>query len=85
MKFVFQFPEQNKSACIYSYRNEVFSISSLDSALVGTMSGKWWEIPRDLLTLGNTLGSGAFGMVKKGQLEMEKESMTCAVKMLKSE
>ena len=46
---------------------------------------EWWEIPRDSLQVGEQLGSGAFGEVKKGVLTKGDETMMCAIKMLKRE
>ena len=46
---------------------------------------QWPEIPRDYLKLGDELGSGAFGVVKKGYLMRNDKVIECAVKMLKSE
>nr|XP_024218987.1 vascular endothelial growth factor receptor 1 isoform X2 [Halyomorpha halys] len=47
---------------------------------------KKWEFPRDKLKLGKQLGSGAFGIVVKGQaygLHEDNELVTVAVKMVK--
>ena len=47
---------------------------------------KWKEFSRANLTLGEELGSGAFGEVFKGTVsdnEEEKQKIPCAVKMLK--
>ena len=44
---------------------------------------KWWEIPRESLKIGDGLGSGAFGDVKKGYLTIGEKTEVCAVKMLK--
>ena len=46
---------------------------------------QWPEIPRDYLKIGEELGSGAFGVVKKGYLMRNDKVIECAVKMLKSE
>ena len=46
---------------------------------------EWWEIPRDSLQVGEQLGSGAFGEVKKGFLTKGDETIMCAIKMLKRE
>uniref|UniRef100_A0A2S2Q3V2 receptor protein-tyrosine kinase n=1 Tax=Sipha flava TaxID=143950 RepID=A0A2S2Q3V2_9HEMI len=43
-----------------------------------------WEVPRDNLSLGKTLGEGAFGKVLRGEAYLiENEMTTVAVKMLK--
>ncbi|XP_026301103.1 fibroblast growth factor receptor homolog 1 isoform X2 [Apis mellifera] len=44
-----------------------------------------WELPREHLTLGNTLGEGAFGKVVRAQTNTGKPGIPCvvAVKMLK--
>lgn len=45
-----------------------------------------WEFPRDRLTLGKELGSGAFGVVRRGDavgINNRQGSTTVAVKMLK--
>ncbi|XP_012526054.2 fibroblast growth factor receptor homolog 1 [Monomorium pharaonis] len=44
-----------------------------------------WEIPREYLTLGHTLGEGAFGKVVKAELKVNKPGIpnVVAVKMLK--
>ena len=44
----------------------------------------WWEIPRNSIKIGDELGSGAFGEVKKGTLIIGEKTQDCAVKMLKS-
>ena len=44
----------------------------------------WPEIPRDYLKIGDELGAGAFGVVKKGFLMRNNKVIECAVKMLKS-
>ena len=47
-----------------------------------------WEFPRDRLTLGKELGSGAFGVVRAGEavgINNRQGSTTVAVKMLKRE
>ena len=50
------------------------------------LRGSWREIPRDVLVLGEELGSGMFGRVVKAWLRKESgESQMCAVKMLKGE
>ena len=46
---------------------------------------EWWEIPRDSLQVGEQLGSGVFGEVKKGVLTKGDETIMCAIKMLKRE
>lgn len=43
----------------------------------------WPEIPRDYLKIGDELGAGAFGVVKKGFLMRNNKVIECAVKMLK--
>ena len=44
----------------------------------------WEEIPYEKITLMNELGSGAFGVVYKGELEQDNGNVTpCAVKTLK--
>ena len=44
----------------------------------------WEEIPYEKITLMNELGSGAFGVVYKGELEQDNDNVTpCAVKTLK--
>ncbi|XP_076036134.1 vascular endothelial growth factor receptor 1-like [Oratosquilla oratoria] len=48
---------------------------------------KAWEIPRNRITIGTQLGSGAFGRVVKGKvagLQEGRESTTVAIKMCKS-
>lgn len=45
---------------------------------------QWPEIPRDFLKIGEELGSGAFGVVRKGYLMRNNKVIECAVKMLKS-
>lgn len=47
-------------------------------------SRQWPEIPRDYLKIAEELGSGAFGVVKKGYLMRNDKVIECAVKMLKS-
>lgn len=45
-----------------------------------------WEFPRERLTLGKELGSGAFGVVRQGEavgINNRQGSSTVAVKMLK--
>lgn len=43
-----------------------------------------WEVSRDNLSLGKTLGEGAFGKVLRGEAYLvENEMTTVAVKMLK--
>ena len=60
----------------YSYANESFRPSEVN----------WKEIPYEKLTLMNELGSGAFGVVYKGELKRENSDVTpCAVKSLKGE
>ena len=50
------------------------------------LRGSWREIPRDVLVLGEELGSGMFGRVVKAWLRKESgQSRMCAVKMLKGE
>jgi len=46
-----------------------------------------WELPREYLTLGNTLGEGAFGKVVKAQMNITRPGIpsVVAVKMLKGE
>ncbi|KAL9961359.1 hypothetical protein ACROYT_G030281 [Oculina patagonica] len=44
---------------------------------------QWPEIPRDFLKIGEELGSGAFGVVRKGYLMRNNKVIECAVKMLK--
>lgn len=44
---------------------------------------QWPEIPRGYLKIGEELGSGAFGVVKKGYLMRNDKVIECAVKMLK--
>ena len=46
---------------------------------------QWPEIPRGYLKIAEELGSGAFGVVKKGYLMRNDKVIECAVKMLKSE
>ena len=48
------------------------------------MEKNWWEIPRNSIKIGDELGSGAFGVVKKGFLIVGDKTEECAVKMLKS-
>ena len=43
----------------------------------------WWEIPRKTIKIGDGLGAGAFGEVKKGFLTIGNKTENCAVKMLK--
>ena len=44
----------------------------------------WKEIPYEKITLMNELGSGAFGVVFKGELKQDNGDVTpCAVKTLK--
>ena len=44
----------------------------------------WNEIPYEKITLMNELGSGAFGVVYKGELKQHNGNVTpCAVKTLK--
>ena len=45
---------------------------------------QWPEIPREYLKIAEDLGSGAFGVVKKGYLMRNNKVIECAVKMLKS-
>lgn len=45
---------------------------------------QWSEIPRQYLKISDELGSGAFGVVKKGYLMRNNKVVECAVKMLKS-
>ena len=45
---------------------------------------QWPEIPREYLKIAEELGSGAFGVVRKGYLMRNNKLMECAVKMLKS-
>ena len=45
---------------------------------------QWPEIPRDYLKVVEELGSGAFGVVRKGYLMRNNKVIECAVKMLKS-
>lgn len=47
-------------------------------------SRQWPEIPRNYLKIAEELGSGAFGVVKKGYLMRNDKVIECAVKMLKS-
>jgi len=44
---------------------------------------QWPEIPRDYLKVAEELGSGAFGVVRKGYLMRNNKVIECAVKMLK--
>lgn len=44
---------------------------------------QWPEIPRAYLKIAEDLGSGAFGVVKKGYLMRNNKVIECAVKMLK--
>lgn len=44
---------------------------------------QWSEIPRQYLKISDELGSGAFGVVKKGYLMRNSKVVECAVKMLK--
>ena len=46
---------------------------------------QWPEVPRDYLKIAEELGSGAFGIVRKGYLMRNNKVIECAVKMLKSE
>ncbi|KAK3714896.1 hypothetical protein QZH41_010902, partial [Actinostola sp. cb2023] len=51
----------------------------------GKLEKLWKEISRDKIEIIGSLGSGAFGEVKKGRLELVKDEFElCAVKMLKS-
>ena len=45
---------------------------------------EWLEVPRDFLKIAEELGSGAFGVVRKGYLMRNNKVIECAVKMLKS-
>jgi hypothetical protein len=42
-----------------------------------------WEIPRENLVLGDVLGEGAFGIVRKGVLQEDDNWRDVAVKMLR--
>jgi hypothetical protein len=42
-----------------------------------------WEIPTDNLVLGEVLGEGAFGIVRKGMLHTGEKQRDVAVKMLR--
>lgn len=42
-----------------------------------------WEIPRSNLVLGDVIGEGAFGIVRKGVLQDGNNSRDVAVKMLR--
>lgn len=44
---------------------------------------EWLEVPRDFLKIMEELGSGAFGVVRKGYLMRNNKVIECAVKMLK--
>jgi len=46
-----------------------------------------WEVPREYLTLGDTLGEGAFGKVVRAEINIGKPGIpnVVAVKMLKGE
>lgn len=58
----------------YAYTNDFFKTSDVH----------WKEIPYENITLLNELGSGAFGVVYKGEIIREKGDVTpCAVKSLK--
>jgi hypothetical protein len=42
-----------------------------------------WEIPTENLVLGDVLGEGAFGVVRKGTLQLGEKRKAVGVKMLK--
>lgn len=42
-----------------------------------------WEIPAENLILGDVLGEGAFGIVRKGMLHVDEKRRDVAVKMLR--
>ena len=48
-----------------------------------SVTKNWWEIPRGSIEIGEKLGSGAFGEVKKSHLTIGNKTEICAVKMLK--
>ena len=51
------------------------------------MVNKNWEIPFECITLGEELGSGAYGTIQKGIIDCchQDEPIDVAVKLLKSE
>ena len=65
------------------FQNYEESLVRYQTAIEVGTSKQWWEISRDSLEVGNQLGSGAFGEVKKGVLTKGEETITCAIKMLK--
>ena len=70
------YQDQNVKGLKYSYINDSFKPSEVH----------WVEIPYENIKLLDELGSGAFGVVYKGELTQSKGDFTpCAVKALKGE
>ena len=67
-----------------NYEREFKNVGWTQTYLESISSRQWREIPRDSLQVGDQLGSGAFGEVKKGVLTNGNETVVCAIKMLKS-
>ena len=70
------YEEKNVKGLTLSFKNDAYKPSELN----------WEEIPYENLKLLNELGSGAFGIVYKGELLQDNGNVTaCAVKALKRE
>ncbi|XP_078343668.1 angiopoietin-1 receptor-like [Oculina patagonica] len=71
---VAMYEEENVKGLTYSYKNDAFKPSEVN----------WEEIPYKNITLLNELGSGAFGVVYKGEVTLDNGNVIpCAVKALK--
>ena len=70
------YEERKVKGIKFSYTNDAFKPAEV----------KWREIPYEDINLLNELGSGAFGVVYKGELARDKcDATPCAVKALKGE
>ncbi|XP_025834074.1 tyrosine-protein kinase receptor torso-like [Agrilus planipennis] len=72
------------TADFYEHRKSasgVYTIAQIEQPII-EYSDKW-ELDADNLTIGQVIGEGAFGIVRKGYLHINSESIPVAIKMLK--